>query len=391
MTTRAYLLQPTDVWFFRDGRPYDRYEASQTAVKSLFPPSPLTVLGALRAGLARALGWRDGPWPAEICAVLGDGIEDLAELSLRGPYLARSVDPERPEPWWPLPVHLVGIVQNGVRHAQALGHREDEQSLPWRARALLRPSQEPIRCDLGEVHLPVPSSDKPAPPSERLSARPRYWVNTAGLDAILAGRLPKPEDVIAPPWQHQMRVGIHRDETTRTTSDRAHALYSPLMVSLRPDFGLLAEMRGVPDTVDDPAPVLPLGGESRLAACQRVASPRAPSCPSNLIRKSRRCVVVHLSPARLSSLPRPGETLPDLPGARVVTACLRPLEQIGGWDGRDRAKARPRPLNPVVAAGSVWFCELDGDVDATLNMHDGRIGDDTRCGFGHLALGTWPA
>lgn len=384
MTARAYLLQPTDVWFFRDGRPYDRYEASQTAVKSLFPPSPLTVLGALRAGLARTLGWRGGPWPADIRAVLGDGLRDLATISLHGPCLARVTGPESAEPLWPLPAHVVGA---------AKGEAGAAAPARWSPDQLLRPGPERVRCDLGEAHLPVPPARESDQPSSRVSARQWHWVSAAGLAAILAGRPPAPEDVIGPPWEHQMRVGIHRDEATRTTSDREHALYSPLMVSLQRDFGLLAEIHGLPDHVRDPAPVLLLGGESRMAACRRVrpAPARVPACPTAAIREARRCVVVHLSPARLPRLPRPGEPVPGLPGTSVVSACLQPLARIGGWDGRDGASGRPRPLQAAVAAGSVWFCELHGDVDEILNMHDGRVGDDTRCGFGHLALGTWPA
>ncbi|WP_428264877.1 type III-B CRISPR module-associated Cmr3 family protein [Haliangium sp.] len=394
MTLRSFFLEPLDVLFFRDGRPYERYQASQTAVKSLFPPHPPTVLGALRAGLARSLGWPGhGRWSGAIERVLGSGPEHLADLRLRGPVPACRAGDDV-EPLWPLPAHVVGAAsQDGV----------------WSPLDLLAPAERATPSDLGPIRLPgpvsapvasgaaptsTPASTSDAPP--RLSAPPPRWLDSVGLEHVLKGRVPAPATVVPPPWTHELRVGIHRHERTRTTSDRDYALYSPLMVRVHPGAGLLAELSGVPAEVPAPPPVLPLGGEARLAACELFAAPgvtpsariRAPDCPRDQIRTTGRCAVIHLGPALFDPVPGPGDVLPGLPGARVVSACLRPLVGIGGWDG---VADRPLGLVPHVAPGSVWFCQLDADrIDQILGHHDRHIGGRQAHGFGHIALGAWP-
>ena len=49
------LIEPGDVWSFRDGRPLLAGGGSIT--RSLFPPAPLTVQGAIRSLI---LGWTAG-------------------------------------------------------------------------------------------------------------------------------------------------------------------------------------------------------------------------------------------------------------------------------------------------------------------------------------------
>lgn len=378
MSTRTFFLEPMDAWFFRDGRPYNRNEASQTAVKSLFPPHPPTVLGALRAALARTQGWRDGvDWPETLHPVLGNGPHDVGWLRMRGPYPASRPDTSEggagsseAEVLWPVPAHVLGA---GV-------------GTGWTPRSLLAPAGEPVPCDLGDVRLLAPTN--PAK-GVRLRGPTQQRVNAAGLDEILAGQIPATEHVVPAPWQHEMRVGIKRNDEARTTSKEDHALYSPIMVRMEPGAGLLVELAGVPEHMADPAGVLPLGGESRLAACARHRAWRSPVCPEQRIRDRGCFIVVHLGPARLARLPRAGEVLPGFPGTRVVSACLLPDVPIGGWDG---VRGAPLALVPHVAPGSVWFCEItDPDaVDPALAMHDQQIGERPEQGFGHIALGVWP-
>jgi CRISPR-associated protein Cmr3 len=371
MSTRAFFLEPVDVWFFGDGRPYNCNEANQTAVKSLFPPHPSTVLGALRAALARSRGWRDGsPWPRELASVLGWGAHDMGPLRMRGPYPASRPTLEGIEVMWPLPAHVVGAATPGEG---------------WSPRALLAPGADPVPCDLGDVRLPMAAGTGEDP---RLRGEADRWVDTAGLTAILAGNVPAAARVSAAPWRYEMRVGIKRNDVTRSTSQEDRALYSPLMVRMRPGMGLVVALAGMDESLV-PAGIVPLGGESRLAVCHPTEVMPSPACPIERIRRERRCVVVHLGPAPLALLPRPGDALPGMPGTRVVSACLPPAVRIGGWDG---AQGMPLGLVPHVAPGSVWFCEITdpGAVDAVLDMHDRQIGERPEQGFGHIALGVWP-
>ena len=92
-------LEPVDTWFFRDGTPFTKGDSPQENVGSLFPPPPATVVGALRAALARSRGWGGrGSWPPEICEILGDGPDDLGQLRFDGPFLLREKVPASGEP-----------------------------------------------------------------------------------------------------------------------------------------------------------------------------------------------------------------------------------------------------------------------------------------------------
>ena len=87
MTT--LVLHPLDTFFFRDGRPYNQDDPGQVEAASLFPPYPPTVVGAVRAAAARAMGWPGSAWDT---AALGDGVdwqagdEPLGPLRFSGPY-----------------------------------------------------------------------------------------------------------------------------------------------------------------------------------------------------------------------------------------------------------------------------------------------------------------
>jgi len=98
-------LTPLDFWFFRDGRPFHQGEASAD-IESIFPPSAFTVVGAIRAYLARKMGWRDGKWNNEIAKVLGDG-SYLGPLRFSGPFLGRE-HAGVIEPLFSAPLSLLG-------------------------------------------------------------------------------------------------------------------------------------------------------------------------------------------------------------------------------------------------------------------------------------------
>ena len=100
MNTQEVLLRfdPLDSLFFRDGRPYTKDESEQVGVASQFPPTPATLVGAVRAAAARGRGWDGhGAWSDDIKKVLGDG-ESLGPLRFRGPVLIRGGDVLFPAP-----------------------------------------------------------------------------------------------------------------------------------------------------------------------------------------------------------------------------------------------------------------------------------------------------
>ncbi len=372
---RTFALTPADAWFFRDGRPYNVApikgpdqkspvkEAPQADVPSVFPPPARTLSGALRAALARGNGWSGhGPWTPELNRAFGSGPNELGALQFTGPFLIKDG-----QSLWPLPRHLLG--------------RTRER---WEPIAFLHPDDKTHPTDNGDMNLPVLAA--PGEKADGLKPAEAAWATTHALSTILQGTRPSAADIFMPRelWAHEARVALRRDETRLTTGEGA--LYSPAYVRLKRGVALGVGIAGVPDALkSDVPPLFPLGGESRLAQCEPWPHDPLPAAPprDSFKHDDSGCIrftVILLTPGCFKS--------PDLPGARVVSACVGKPQFIGGWDS---LKREPLPLQPFAAAGSVWFCTArEDEFPSILALHGKHIGPYAAHGFGHIILGHWP-
>ena len=362
-------LQPVDTWFFRDATPFTAQSAPQEQVGSLFPPYPPTVVGALRAELARLNGWNGaGSWPPELCEVLGNGPDDLGKLSFGGPFLLRDG-----RPLFRAPRHLLGAADSNG----------------WHPATLLRPGS-PVACDLGDA-VRLPELPDTASGIEKLEPGNAAWLTVAGMNAVLGGGFPEATEVVpsAALWEDEARIGLERERHTRTAKESM--LYSTRHVRPRRGVALGMHVAGVPaDWVRPFDRVMPLGGESRLAACREWTSELRLDAPGGRIKRARRVVLIALSPLDLSEAVRPGTPVGGLDGVRVVCACLERPHRVGGWDSLAR---RPLPLRSVLPPGSALFCEIDDGERLAAASAGGlaRIGSRREWGFGLVAPGVWPA
>ena len=367
-------FDPLDTLFFRNGTPFAAGSAPQDGVGSLFPPHPGSVAGAVRAALALCNGWSGrGPWSQEIREVLGDGPEDLGVLSIDGPFVLRD-----DQPLFPAPRHLLGSIASD----------------DWTPQVLLHPGPEVV-CDLGGVRLPV--APRTCDEIETLKAGDRWWLTRTGMEAVLCGECPSATTDVVPSsklWSDEPRIGLKRDRTTRTAQEGM--LYSTRHVRLTRGVSLGAQIAGVPEDWTLPfGRLVPLGGESRLAECQKWHIDSYLDVPLAEIAANRRMTVVALSPLDLDEDVYLGrQPIVALGGARVVSACLSRPHRIGGWDSLAR---RPLPLRSVLPPGSVLFCEgaepgsFRGVTEA-VEANNGvlKIGARQQSGFGLVALGIWP-
>ena len=116
--TVGFQFDPVDTLFLRDGTPFALDSSPQEDVESLFPPYPPTMVGAIRAAIARCNGWRFGAcWPKHLNSVLGNGPDDLGTLKFTGPIVLR-----KGEPLFPFPRHVLGA-PNGD-HTSKESHNE---------------------------------------------------------------------------------------------------------------------------------------------------------------------------------------------------------------------------------------------------------------------------
>ena len=362
-------FEPLDTLFFRDGRPYHQGEQNQAGVRSLFPPAPSTLVGAVRAACARAMGWTGGGWSEDVRERLGDG-SNLGPLCFRGPAVARNG-----ESLFPAPAHLMG--------------RPDGKEKPTPATLTRLFPGLGAMCDLGPSAL-LPAADS-ATEGAKLLGEQGWWMTARGLGAVLRGDLPEPACMIHHDdlWEREPRVGIVRSETTRTTGEGA--LYSPTHIRLRPGVTLAMEARGLPHECVDALPVRPqpVGGEARACWLSLDDGPLPLPDPPDLriTGDVLRYAVVVLTPADTGTPPHPGEQdYAGLPG-RVVSACLPRPTCIGGWDSQ---AMEPLALRPHLAPGSVLFLETPRDAVGEVEaLHGAAIGKRMNWGFGMIVVGLW--
>lgn len=366
-----FALTPQDAWFFRDGRPYNHGESNQADVESLFPPPVRTLTGAVRAALARANGW-DGKlrgWPQAVTAAFGDGPNNLGKLRFTAPFLIRRPDANQGEALWPLPLHLLGKAEPGK----------------WTPKTFLQPADESSETDQSTLRL----LEFPLPAEERDDLKPAgsSWITLAGLNNILAGRLPPADTILKPRdlWRTESRVGLKRDQATLTIGEGD--LYSPAYVRLCNGVSLGIGFSGLPADMHSLPGLFPLGGESRLAQCEAWPGVPLPSVPDAAAFRPRangmiQFILLLLTPGRLDA------TCPPLEGVELVSACIGKPLFLGGWDS---LKREPLPLEPFLPAGSVWFCQVPAtQLPEILARHGGWLGGHSAHSFGQIAIGRWP-
>ena len=376
-------FHPVDTLFFRDGSPFTANETPQEYVGSMFPPYPPTMVGALRAMIARSNGWNGrGRWSQEICDILGDGPDDLGRVSFDGPFLLHCG-----EPLFRAPRHMLGE----KRQKDCSG----DNSGGWTPKAFLRPG-DAVLCDLGNVYLP--ELDSPVSEPETLDSADNQWLTAKGMRAALRGKLPKAKEDVIPDsrlWKLEDRTGLKRCRKTRTAIDGM--LYSARHIRPKADTTIGAHISGLPKSWADKLPfgqLTPLGGESRLAECQRWDANLGSKLPRARIQETKvetkKVALIALSPLDIRQDIHAGIELPsDIGNLRVVSACLDRPQRIGGWNTPVK---RPLPIRSILPPGSVLFCELldteqfeNADTDGLI-----RIGERTEWGFGLVALGVWP-
>lgn len=370
---KGIRLTPVDSLFFRDGRAYNMGEPSVNSLVPRFPPSSRTLVGAIRAAWARAMGWQKGPWDDSLRHRLGDG-DNLSPLRFHGPFLMQEQ-----RSLFALPAHIMGGKAEGQSPSSVVA---------------LAPGSEALHSDLDvRTHFPA-SASLPE------NAQPLYdqglWLTSTGLGKILAGLVPETDDWIPQGclWRSELRTGIQRDASSRTA--QPGFLYTASHVRLNDNVAVVMGIDNLPQDGKLLAQIAsclhPLGGEGRMCQMEILEGsdmPVLPPMPSLSIRRGRvRYSVILLQPTATSRPPQPQEeNYAGLPGI-VVSACLPKPVLVGGWDSVTR---RPLPLRPHLAPGSILFLEAEaGRLDAIQRLHGASVGANGDWGFGLTVIGQWP-
>ncbi|HEX7185876.1 MAG TPA: type III-B CRISPR module-associated Cmr3 family protein [Thermoanaerobaculia bacterium] len=377
----SFQAVPDDVLFFRDGKPSsigaDHY------LRSLFPPNPATLYGALRTrrlmdggvelgGLGEAT-WRErlGALEAELGPWGGFG-----SLELRGPWLVKDGVPLLPAP------ADLGLIFEKSSHAGPPRIAEVFRFRPVEAEGDGRWSHPlallaPFAAD-GERWISAASDREPRPASG-------WFLTPAGLSAWRAGGVPAPGDFVhaSDLWRDEPRTGIGLQSGQRSGKDGM--LYTFGFVRLLPGVALGFEVTG---SELETAGRVKLGGEGRTAMLE--PGPAFPAAQETA--KSERFCLYFVTPALSESGGYPpgfsaGRLDGELAGrsCRLTAAVLPGFSTAGGWDV---ANASPKPLRRAIPAGSVFLFEGAPDLIREL---DGTclsgFPDLARQGFGLAVTG----
>lgn len=392
-------IRARDVWLFRDGKPFAAGE--DHSATSMFPPTPLTLAGALRQKISVSLGvslrqYRAGKTEAARKAISYIGthgdLQQPGQFKLRGPFLSLRLNERQLIPLLPTPADLVRHKDTGTM-------------------MILQPEEVGWQSDLG-ANVQFPSV------MQGYENMPDHWMSAADFDLYLAGNVPsvgayakappktssdepfdEQPDIRAAytagkrvfPWRFvydtEGRFGVSTDAATSFREEGQ--LFQVQFVRPQAGIGLLAH-------VDDAIPsehlagAMTIGGEQRQAEVTVLARPV--DLPSRSIADQFK--VVLLTPAYFDGGWQPANGDWSAIFGQSVTlrgAVLYRPHKIGGWD---MSQGRAREMHNYVAPGSVYYFRTDAPLRGPLAFHTTTTGGQRRCvGFRaicsrHMVLST---
>jgi len=347
--------------------------------RSIFPPSPRTFQGAIRAAILSRYGFdADAAKP-----VMGDSDSYGKINRMLGPFVAFSNAKGDTTEFLPLPLDL-GRPKSG---------KDKDVIIP------IQPCSEThFKSDLEGICLPW------AKTAARLTSRPSYLPVYAIYD-YLAGRLPSTDAIVVDEkvFSYELRTSIRRSHLRHAVEEGQ--LYSVSFIRMNSGFGFTYEIQGIDGELPE-AGLLVLGGEARPAMYRRIKD--RTSTPEQVIKaieesilKSQRFKLYIATPAIFSRGWLPVSIDPDtdyrgnLNGipVRLVSAVVGRPVPIGGWELRsgDAGRERPRAIQRAVPAGSVYWFETEAKPEDVIEkLHFQCISDsdnDRKIGFGLSLIG----
>jgi CRISPR-associated protein Cmr3 len=364
--TIGLCLEPLDVLFFRDGRPFTGAERSVSGL-----PLPQTVAGAIRTALLRAAGCdfdRLGD-AMKKRAAFGDAVKEacgpehhwIGETTVRGPWLAR----------------------------RGRGSKEIEVLVPVPA------TLHSDKRDRNTLHrlLPLEDGQLPGwnPPNDQSGLRPlwlRYLKATEpaaglltpkGLEQFLGGHSVDAQNIVEQDalfaLDYRTGIGIAPERLVAEESQ----IFGRGFLALREGVCIYIEMAlpddAAADALFEELRTLPLGGEGRHAAVHRV---KPFSWPTVKLSASQKPLLLLTTPCAFQAGWRP-----DRLDGILVSAAVPGSLAFSGWD---LARGGPKPTRFAVPAGSVYFLSsLPAGWAGTLAEND----EDRRQGWGCCLTGVW--
>ena len=353
------FLEPVDVWLFRDGKPFDG--GSDHRARSLFPPSPSVMQGAIRSYhlVVKGIDLRNRQAIADAVGTA----DDFKDLRLRGPFIARE-EGDKIVRYFPVPADVVPDKKAGAYRLLVPRRRQEMPnvltSAPDDLPMLLWPPDdcEPSKEGFGQWLAET----------ELLKCLQGEKAQAVGSDQLFA---------------RENRFGIGMNDATRTTEEGA--LYEVEFIRPCPGVGLWVQVAGYDGWPE--AGTLRIGGEGHGAHFRQLeASLGWPQPPDPLPARFK---VYFAAPAYFEDgwQPKAGWGRFFNGTVTLQAVALHRYESIGGFDW---ATGQQKPARRYVPAGSVYYfaCEdrtsLRGDlVNQAITEYGAEIG------FGQMIITEW--
>lgn len=352
--TQWIFIEQNDVWMFRDNKPFTA--ASDFVARSIFPPTPQTVQGAIRTTYLTQQGINLQEF---MRGKLDDPVvgtpSKLGSLRIQGPYVARRVNGKL-ELLYPMPMDVL------KRKNEKMG--QDEVTV-----------LKPISKTAFVTNAPFTGWRALEGGGEGFKEA-RGFLTQQGMVEYLKGEAPaikhivKTEDLYA----YEDRVGLALDQGRR--ANRQGHFYRAQFVRMRADAGLLVGLDGGELAKTG---VIHIGGEARTGCYETVDVPPLP------IRKEGNLKVVLLAPAWFEDV-YATDWSPFVGGGKLVSVVLGKPQPISGWDV---ARNQPKPLRNFIPMGSVFYFEGAAWQGKPFTATPDKDLDFSAMGFGTCAVGTW--
>lgn len=396
MTT--LFIEPSDVWLFRDGRPFSA--GSDHRARSIFPPFPSVTAGMLRTSY---LLTKEAHLPLYAKAIFGKGDEveatsaereaiisaykdigspksgDYGDLRIRGPYLA-TWDGNSLTRYYPAPADL--FVNNDASNAS-----KDICLIPEvRADATINTNLQGGITKPRLLWLPQRSDD------EHKVEAASGWLSESEIAKYLTGKQAEVAKISLTPneelFDYENRLGIALQPGSKSTVEGM--LYTVDFIRTNwqhgKHIGIYLEVLTSGSSKDIAASwpdegVVSIGGERR-AGLYRKVDVTPDSSPTTA---PKRKLKVYLStPTYFQNGWYPANWSEYFSGnPQLVAAAISPTVTMGGFDlAHHRHKAAKR----YVPAGSVYYLESDTEIEYNQKPITDEGGE---IGFGQILIGEW--
>ncbi len=366
MSATCLRIEAVDTVSFRGNTGFSN---GGTVGRSMMPPWPSTLSGALRSWILASSGALDALRASDKVPA-GPVRDALGERPAEGGGPFRVTD-----------VGLLHAGRCGFPVPADLEVREDAETGDLVATRLVpfAPAGVGARTGAPLPMVPVLKSAKPAKPVRDA------WISSEGLRAHLEGQEVSGEHLVRSSrlWRSEFRVGVALDPILRSaeegrlfTTERLRLVHEAQQGTRWDDVELFVRVVGAGDTLGDRPFWLRLGGDGSLGRAHLLEEdlPGAPWAYAPADARAFRIVMATPGLFRGGWLPaeqRDGKApLIEIDGlkAKILCAAVPRGGAVSGWDVRNH---KPKPLVRSVPAGAVYWCKVvEGSVSALAKARD---------------------